>query len=101
MKEWPTNSEDLMASLLETKSKFDALRREELRGWSNAIEKVKCPKCGHRPTLTNSGSGDTLEICDSVMKAIRKQCVSGDGAVNPLHGIFLRVNDCQPRPPLQ
>lgn len=99
--EWPKNGEDLMASLLETKSKFDALRREELRGWSEAIEKSKCPKCGHKPTLTNSGSGDTLEICDSMMAAIRKKCVAGDGAVDPLRGIFLRVSECHPRPPLQ
>lgn len=101
MNNWPTNGDDLVASLLEAKSKFDAIRRDELRRWSDAIERTKCPECGHKPTLTNSGSGDTLEICDSIMKAIRKQSVPGAGAISPVHGIYLRVSKCQPRPPLQ
>ncbi len=98
---WPTTTDELLASMSAAKEALDAIRREGLRGWSEAIEKSKCPKCGHKPTLTNSGSGDTLEICESIMAAIRERAVPSDKPTDPFVGIRLKVDECRPRPPLQ
>src|SRR4051812_20677811 len=85
---------ELMKQMAKAVAKFKKLRRAELRGWSEAIEKVgACPTCGHKVTLRSSGCGDALVMCDRIYAAIRRQVPKVERVVPPgtLGGMWLET----------
>jgi hypothetical protein len=76
------------------RAQMQASREREMRGWSEAIEKVKCQKCGCNPTLTNSGSGDALEMCSTIYAALKRQAPVIEAGTHGIGDLQIRVTPC-------
>ncbi len=83
-----------MEGALKAMEEVKVIQSQMLRSWSEAIEKVKCNKCGSNPTLTNSGSGDTLQLCTTLYEAMKRQADSvGRGMPGPMD-LLIDVTPC-------
>lgn len=75
-------------------------RRKILRAFAD-LDKTKCHKCDRAITVTNNGSGDTMEMCENVFAIIKAGCESGQVPRRGLEGIYLRPFPCEPKPRLR
>lgn len=89
---------DVLAMMQAFEVEVEASRKRELRGWSDACERVICPRCQRRPTLTRVWNRDVLNICQTVLDRIQRQSGIGHGFM--LGGIWLEAFPCDPKPRL-
>jgi hypothetical protein len=95
---------DQMAQCLETQQKmFAESRRRELRGFSEAIEKIgPCSICGHKITYRHE-RGDAIVLCERMYLALcaSAETVEATGPCDVFGRIRLEPFPCEPRAPLQ
>lgn len=95
---------DQIVQLMETQQKvFAEFRRRELRGFSEAIEKIgPCSICGHKITYRHE-CGDAIVLCERMYRQLCRsaEIVESAGPGDIFRGIRLEPFPCEPRAPLQ
>lgn len=86
---WPQSIDEALAAVKEMQDKFAITEREILRKESQMIEKMKCPKCGRKPTVVNRGQGVTYVVCGHTMHAIKNQIPATDSIGRPTLGAVI------------